>query len=1368
MRKTFNWILILSCFSFGCQKQSPDSINSDYIDSISEVRRGDACQKTTLAEDVFEYENTINLFICTTWDKKFPKMFNSLKKVKKEEWNHLLVPINDNFINDEIVRDRVVSLVSELDRKGGLEDLSQVIVALSDSNFFQHTYNLIKCSGPESDCTNRVGVEELNRFFQFFLVEKDVVSSLGRFFAATSFAFRGDGFSLLQNFKKNLTKEDFVLKRNEFFNQLAIDLGRESAYEEIQFYKNLIQDEGELGWFPRFFRNNIVKNEAIKLIRFPIDTQPSMWKDIRLLKKMLKLSLPCQEDKKGNDFSVLINKHMDSFLEILFRSSHEDFVSHTIQSILLLKGAAQACSNLQSYSAKVPSIGTRGFFRHEINFLKSLEETSSFLSNDYAYYFVKKLNDSHPKGRKDHLFLLDFFAKDSFASGIDLLRETTSDSGGLSGSLYDFIKSFPDNGYTEIFNLLNFIHKKDEKDLRAFSAIWNALGENGRYFVFNALDAHFQKKTNVPLMFDFYNAFLENSAESISKVSESYFSQMRIDRTISSFEEVFGKFSSDDLLAEFRIFFSRDHLLEIVRLLGTGQLPSESLVSLSDFYIAKSPGENQGTLLEDELFRGLIANNKDVACFKSLSKSDITFFSLLRKIPEVCEEVRAEDPLLDIFLSINSFTKDFGSQNTNYSPGPDGLFGGESIRLLTAALKEVDNSFTLFKVLQGFSSWSGKDNIRENLIGLLSLIESVNKGNKGNLLDDFIKFYSSRENFPYMKAFVEMIPSTMNDYLAYKRNQFELTKKTYRKDSRYECSDYHKNIGSIPCPDPSELKVIYQRSLRFLLKKNDNNPTALDQLIKMVSVDFGLPIPFESKSPRYKRVTVTETFKTLYDLTNKSVEINRETVEYNPVPLALKDYFENDNWEVTRDQGKDTPDEFNVKLTTMERIETVIRDVRFDKNYLGAHYLNAVAKAEDYNDTVDKKFTLLKTCIPLKFCGKFMNRAQHKLGKNSKATFKALLDVNTLQKWRYGDYMQSLLTSLVSSSPDKSQVSSIVRRRFLGINLDIPWLQRKKDLESHNGQILGLVTMVNGFTNGARVIRDRVGRTDSEFKRFLEKELLKHLDNNLFRNYQTSKHLKKTEDVLKLVDSSGFLDNVLLYFSEAPYNRVRLAEQIIYKGIYLSSFVGKENLDRRYKYNSIFDVIGLVNPLLNNHKIISKVLNFNDENFLLKVNYLLDVLMVKLTAEDKGNIYTKLLNEFIFYATAHESQLVEALNYQLQEEERAQKFLDSLTLVDDVLELIYTEGDIEKTSDVFSVLLSSNKVDWTALREIIALSSAKEYCRSSICISNSKEREVQNFINFLIKDKGENLFKALDYFKGENSKKVDDLFTKVFPSLILE
>lgn len=1361
------WItLIIALLVTSCQKQSPDEIQPDYTDSLSQVRRGEACSRTNLLEDILYLDNLKNLFVCTGWEEKFPEMYKSLLELDAESWDSIVEPVNKHFGNKRDVRDNMISLFSDLDRKGGLEDFSNVLLAFNDSNFFSHVSEILECT--KSTCPQGLERKDIENFFKFFVANKEELKLFASVAAGTSHAFKNEGSALVDSFKLNLSRESFLLVRNAFLNALFVSMGEERFREDLVFYQNMLSEEGDVGWFPSFVKSEVGVGDLVEIFRFPVDKQPEMWKDFRLLKEMLRLTIPCEVNGEGNQFTVIIKEHLNTFVESLFKGSREDFLDYSTQSVLLLKGAALVCPNLESFTTSISAVGGAQL-RHSLNFVESLEETSLFLNKSENYSFVKSLNNSYPDTTKEKLYIIDYFATDTFATAMNVLRDTSPGTNSFTGALMSFFKATPTETYIDIAKVIDWLLSKDETYLKSLSKVWIELGEEGRYFLFNVFDSHFVDEANISLLFDFYTATLNVGGQSFENILKEWFEEDQLTDTVLAFEKAFKVLGQPKLLNDYRKFFSRDHIVAIIKLLSSGVLPDDSEVALQNYYLVED-----NIPLNYPVFVQSVQEGKRAQCLKDLARKTRTFYVLLNDLPTSCSENKGEDPLFDIFYSINDFASFMEEKNgLVYTITDKAVFSPESVRFVTSLLKQLDDGYGLYSVLIGVRDWL-KDPLNEKALETtLGAFEVILPGDE-SLVDSVFAHFSMDSNFSHMKSLVIALSESLKNYQDFRKGNIKVTDTSYTELEKYSCQEFHSDVGGRPCPTPAELLTLYKRALFFMKKKNDDNPTALEQLLRLVAVDYGLPIPYESENPTYKRIGLIESFNIFYDLTNKDLDINKLVLEHHPVPDSVIDYFTNENWEVTSKMGRNAPDESDKAFTSLERVETVIRDVRFDNNYLGAHYLNAVAKAEDYNDVVDSKYGLFKTCVPLKFCGKFMNRGQHKLGKNAKETFKVLLDVNTENGWQYGNYMQALLMSLVSSSPDKAQISSVVNRRFLGININIPWLQAKEDLIYHNGQILGIVSMAHGFTNGARIIRDRVGRTPEEFKAFLKDKRLLQLEESLFRNFEVKEDLPKIEKLLEEVLESGLLESFFNYFSEADYEQTRLAENLIYRGLALTSYIADPNysLDKgRFSKQSLFSLLDFITPLLKHHDVISELIDFKDKKLLRKFNSILSVLEMSMENKESAQIYANALNEVILLLDKKSSLISTELGSILSNKEEARKLIDSLSSIDDLYSQLFLSNSIDPITEKLDFYAYDNGLDWKPVQNLLRKNTAEMTCDTQgevICEKNKQKGELREFLRFLLNEEGGRLLDFFKYPTDDMKSKIDNLIQKVFPSLILE
>src|SRR5690606_15202803 len=169
-----------------------------------------------------------------------------------------------------------------------------------------------------------------------------------------------------------------------------------------------------------------------------------------------------------------------------------------------------------------------------------------------------------------------------------------------------------------------------------------------------------------------------------------------------------------------------------------------------------------------------------------------------------------------------------------------------------------------------------------------------------------------------------------------------------RDESRSCKNTNNPNIGGDVCPTKDEFLTFIENLVALMVRRNDESPLAIRQFLNALDPTVGLQIPLRGVKTETKNLTIHESMQMFWDLTDKSNPLNTQKMPYET------------------SEGKT-----NQEVTTMERIEVVIRDVNFDANYLGAHYKNSVAKSYDYLKVVGSKYSMFKLCVGARFCGKF-------------------------------------------------------------------------------------------------------------------------------------------------------------------------------------------------------------------------------------------------------------------------------------------------------------------------------------------------------------------------------------------------------------
>jgi hypothetical protein len=245
-----------------------------------------------------------------------------------------------------------------------------------------------------------------------------------------------------------------------------------------------------------------------------------------------------------------------------------------------------------------------------------------------------------------------------------------------------------------------------------------------------------------------------------------------------------------------------------------------------------------------------------------------------------------------------------------------------------------------------------------------------------------------------------------------------------------------------------------------------------------------------------------------------------------------------------------------------------------------------------------------------------------------------------------------LLQILVGSSSKKSR-----KENMLGI---LPKIPTKRQMKKHNGKIVYEVSSMSAFSNLARILHDRVGRTKKDFINFLNDKEFKLFSDELLRGYDSSEvedeGMALMENLLTIKNNKGELlhEKVVDYLSNLSYADLKFVERTFSNLFVVLSYVGspslmyqteklnKEDLyfQRRYAKNNFYSFFKSMNKAIKIWPTIERALpaRLNGEEFKLlevlkPVNNILTFVRTKLgeTMIPSKNIYYKFLNEsFLF------------------------------------------------------------------------------------------------------------------------------------------
>lgn len=1195
------FISSLLVFALSCQKQKSPDIASEETRGSRELERLNACSKVNFNRGVLLYQNVLDLFVCTKWDEDFPHMYQAMHKISAESWDHIMGPIDQVFVSNQQRRDRVFKNIRDLDAKGGLDDLSYVIVALNETNFFDSMKAMFTCVDNSTDpvCESRKGripeKKSLKNIITLIDTEPETIDNLSQFVKLLVKALDGHKEELRAEINKFRFSPLYVPMKLQLIDAIAKKAQAGFSDEDRQFAGKVFltgNQAQDAPWIYNWIQDIKMNRDKFRdLLEYPVLTNPQFVGEIKSLELAYDGGVSCSIKSNTNPNELIefdFKTHISEYVSVIKNRSYKSFFDYSSADIVGLKVSTEICRELETN-------------RYNANFIKLITHFSDFLGEKKYYDLVKFLvSNTTAKGDPDktfaeNLYLFDLITGDIFSSGNALNTTIVSSTRGFYPLVFDVIKNFPSDGYINIGEFLTAVGKK-ENDLKfkGVADFWTFFTPEEKNFLFNFVDRHFDKDIDYVMLFDFYTKFLDE-VKDVQPIFKDKWAgtDKNVDESYLALQDVLTYFAGKDTLLDFKKFFSRDQIIRVLEVISNGQsinkAAKEELAYInSDNYVLKTKSEKY--VYKVGVIPGLDVDYDSKAVIECMNRfADIQngFYDLVRNLPAACSQVSEANIAFRAFRWMNAVESNYLSFKKSSDP-KDSLLDSRGIlspymlntTLGTAKLLDnivgpygsaspTENGLTYVLNAANFylNEKGGASVVDKNLQWLNSLLDvkpEVNIPHRNAL----IKSFSKQDNFDYSKNFFTNVGKLLEDYgLWIQSGAWEKAKNRSLGvyDPKNDCEKViNQVVTPYPCPTKEVVKL-FGNDLLYILQnvweKDQGSP--ISKILKAAKTGEGLDIPLEGKNPAKYRLTLRETLRYLYYTSDKSLPVNNEKVKF------------------TNEAGVTSYE----TVTTLERIEGVIREVRFDNNYLGVAFLNAVVHGNDYNNDVADRKKLLQKCvkIPGIRCGRLMSNSDLRMARNSLEFYDSLSDVNNgLKKeksFNFGNYLKTFETSLVGSSAYDAQ-----KAQFLPLKDEL--------LKKHNGKVLSDMTVMTSWSNAARVLRDRVGRTNADFENFINREDFKRVDRQLLYGFDLGTAAPSAEKLLNKLRTipAGETQNAYVHLvdwlSGLNYNETRLVEDTAARALVVASYLGTpeqvfnqkdyadtyRELSARYSQNNLFQV----------------------------------------------------------------------------------------------------------------------------------------------------------------------------------------------------
>ncbi len=1078
-------ILFSSCF----KQKTSEVPNGNQLD-IQNIERIESCSNTSLLQNIMLKESLEHLFLCTQWNKTFPHLFETIQNIDQNQWNYVFSKVNRRIFNDKNKLRRLINLTRKLDEKDSLHGLTESLTSLIDMdpyNLLSLLFGCIKVN-ESSDCLSYKTLQDqpLKSFFLDFILEQNTITEIINIFDAIISSINPHRETLRADYLSFYRREDFVVNRVNFIDALIQGI---ASIEERSFLRPLrfVLKALEANQINTALDYQEKKDVLINLAAGLTHIDDNFFQTLLTYRNFLKKELPCHEGNKNLYFSP--EKHLDTLFSEILSSDLQRFYNLFIQEIILEDFLVGICPLVYDNEA---------FTKLSLSRIK--EYIFPLFNNDYSFDLVKSVIASLKSSNNSNIALLDLLSSPLLRSTFNIFKSVIHNNQDFLSSLIDVMTSLDRGSYISLSNLFsNLLSREHIHQFQRLEALWNVFSFEEKNRIFSYIDSFFEKDINFVLLFKYFNEVLKILKNDIVFLVK----EMSSEEAFESFKSIVKKFNSNNVRNDLRSFYSRDHIMRIIKILSDGLLDRspEEVFTFDEKIMEKK----QRTLPE-------IKSHSLIECAKYLSSNNHHFLNIeTQELKSICPHL--DNKKIDFFLNLISMAK------TVHSLPSLGRYTIENSKIIDSKVNQQKGLWNNSQ--QNTDIFLKKNTVRTFIKGVLAAVTSLIEGDDGReyrkrLYQMFGHNATLRKRF---KNIIETLPLILKDW-----KNFSIDEEYYQfrpMPPRYQCQNYNNmNIGGNPCPDVLDIPSIIKNGIEMVLDENGQDlSTLLYQYLLAFSVGHGIPINIKNSLSATYKLTINESFNFLDKTTDLSRLENKISTSY------VDRHFQE-----------------NVQETTiLQRIETAIREGRFDDNYLIIHGVNSIVENSNYNNIVESSENTLRRCAFFRFCGKVMNRNESRMAHNLLAFFSGIKNINQ-KELEYGNFARAFLKIHVTSSPNRSQ----------GVGAMSHFLRSQRDLRNHNINFLTYMASFSVFSNISRIIKDRA----------IKEEDIRFISGEFFKNI-TPRYLETTlssilQATINVKNASG--KNLIEYLTHTignlTYSERRTVENLLANTLTVLHYLG--------------------------------------------------------------------------------------------------------------------------------------------------------------------------------------------------------------------
>ncbi|MFN8369675.1 MAG: hypothetical protein U0T83_03515 [Bacteriovoracaceae bacterium] len=1068
-------ILILSSLLFlTCSKdQSPSAIEtkSEQSSNIAaeEKIKEQNCSKINLNKDVLLHANLINFFKCSKWDKEYPELFSSLAKISETSWNNFFIPINEIFFNDRVKRNQWFDLIKKLDEKQGLSDLSTILNTTFNQNFYNTWYRLFSTAksniGNKKANPNLLSKEDFFKLFDSFLKNPKSADLIHKFLKNVFTLIRIPGndptFAL-----KNLSESpDYLENRIKLLDNISSYLNKEQGLENIRMVRDMLNYKNKPGSEDYYYLHLLIKNNKltyntfIDFIKFPLNQYPQIQTDFTYLRSYFTSGIPCTNKNTNQTIYLDIKRDTSTYINNMITLDFEDFLSHYLTVYGNLLTGEVMCQLKTTFG--------------EFNIFDSFNNITLLLKTPIIYELVKTMHlvSSKPTTAKpDPYFMFDFVQSDTYRIVNDLwkvLLANISTDENLPLITFNLLKSINKEIYDNAVEVLNLVTSEDNlKNAALWAKLWNNLTIDEKKYLLNIFDSHFTEPVNNHLLFQFYVVFFEDISKYYEKLNTFYVGDNdKKELFFNSILDVSSHFQGEGVLKDLKRFFSPNQIIKTINTIIKNSIYTET--HATNLALAKpsiTPDKDLTPLIfipNEQAADAYVNCSKVMTDIINRGQTEGTYY-ILRNFPVECKNTGKKGFINKLISNVDVLEKDFAKNfYKDETPvrlvDPNGAFGNDVLhwgltlilickeqfsKVATAGNSAVSGIRYVLSFFKNEFFGTNFNWLRETLIQTLEVTKLVEKQTPlffDTVLTPIINFSDAE-----LVLLTEQLLKVAVEYKKELKSN-EIKGKAVAYTPYVPCKndpamkDYY---GVDPCYNKEQLKKGIVSIIKILGKKNKEVNPFLENFLAFMHPGKGINVPVGGTD---KYVADLKTLLSFFFDMGKSEDYQKKYVYY------------------------DKNNKYTSEASLINRIEIVLRDIGFSKNFYGAAWGNSIAASKKYITAADEKYSDIKLINSAGAYYRAFNIIPPEsewLLKNCVNAYPSLQILDS--KYGYGEYFRGLQSAIVGSSPKDTQMFSKFK------NPD------EEFIKDHNSHFLLLV----GQLSGMRHIHNYL------IKRFKNKETL--------------------------------------------------------------------------------------------------------------------------------------------------------------------------------------------------------------------------------------------------------------------------------------